>query len=103
VPDPVDLDGDADELAGLESPPGAVRPQRQGDALGRQPLGSEDLGAALSPHEQGVDLLEIAVDPMRAGEGVEKPELRALRGERHDGEQRNIKCRHVNWRPITQW
>jgi hypothetical protein len=36
------------------------------------------------------------------GEGVEEAEPRSADGGLHDGKHRNIKCRHVNERNVTQ-
>jgi hypothetical protein len=67
----VDLDADLYELARAESLPGAIRSQRQGDAVGSQALHAGHLGAAIPPRPGRPDLLEEPVDPGRAGEEVE--------------------------------
>ena len=58
-------------------------------------------GPALAGHEQRVDLLQEAVDPVRPGEGVEESETGSAGELRHDRKQRNTKCRHVKWGNIT--
>ena len=74
VPGPVDLDRHLDELARPEALPGAVRAQGQGDALLGPALDRDHLGPALAGDEEGVDLFEVAVDPVRPGERVEQAE-----------------------------
>ena len=116
VADAVDLDRDLDELAGAEALPGAVGAQGQGDAVRGAVLDRDDLGPALAGHQRRADLLEVAVDPVRAGDQVEQAPAGNAR--RRDGaaavavvlidpplrgclaaipvtaDQRNIKCRH---------
>ena len=69
----VDLDRQADELAGAEALPVRVRAQRQGDAAGGLRGGPPiDLGARVAAVTSGADQLEVAVDAVRAGERVER-------------------------------
>ena len=81
VPCSVDLDRNLDELARPEAPPGAIRAQGQGDALLRSALDRHHFGSALAGDEEGVDLFEVAVDPVRPRERVEQAEAEAGTGE----------------------
>src|SRR5665811_507423 len=74
VPDAVDLDRDLNELPRGEPLPSTVGAEGKGGAVGGLSLDPEHLGPALPGNEQGVDLLQVAVDPVRAREGVEEAE-----------------------------
>jgi hypothetical protein len=103
VADAVYLDRHLHELAGPEALPGAVRPQGERHALLRAPLDADNLGATLAGDQQGAELFEVAVEAVRPSHRPDQLERTAESELRHDAEQRNIKCRHVNWRNITQW
>ena len=107
--DAVDLDRDLDELPGVEALPGAVGAQGQGRRALGPAVDGDDGGAALADHQDGADLFEVAVDAVRGGDRLEQREAIAPRcwlvivpppfavvgGFTHDGNQRNIKCRHL--------
>jgi len=58
----VDLDAEADELAGAEALPVVVRPQRERDAARRGAADGDDLRAHLAQREGGPHQLDVAID-----------------------------------------
>ena len=71
VADPVDLDGELGELPGGEAGPVAVGTDGQGDAVGGAVADLGDPAPHLGGRPCGDDQLEVAVDAVRRGEGVE--------------------------------